>query len=291
MENLYKAAASGQTSADAGRVRTDLAAERAGALPDEPGRLRGVRSREENLRGGRMIRVEVLDEAGARAVGKPVGQYATLRLPPFGRGQERDATLTEAAADALREMLPDGPCLVVGLGNQDITPDALGPRAAEKILPTRHVTGETALPGFEALRPVAVIAPGVLGQTGMESGEIASALIGLLRPSCLIAIDALAAGSRDWLACTVQMTDTGIAPGSGVQNRRRELSAATLGVPVAAVGVPTVMDAPSPEGEPMIVTPREVDRLIDDAADFVAMAVNRALFPELAPEDIRALMN
>ena len=272
--------------------RTDLAAERAGAMPEENGHLRGVRSEERKLEGGRMIRVEVLNEEGARRVGKPVGQYATLRLHPFGRGTGRSPALTEAAAAALRSMLPEGPCLVVGLGNQEITPDALGPRAAEKILPTRHVTGKCALAGFEALRPVAVIAPGVLGQTGMESGEIAAALAGLIRPACVIVIDAMAAGSADWLACTVQMTDAGIAPGSGVQNSRREISRATLGIPVAAIGVPTVMDAPGlPGGGSMMVTPREVDRLIEDAADFVSMAVNRALFPSVPAEELRALVN
>lgn len=272
--------------------RTDVAAERMCALPHGAGELRGIRSEEVALDGGKLLRVEVLNAEGAKRLGKPVGRYATLRIPPFGGNVQRAESLTEVAARTLREMLPDGPCLVIGLGNEAITPDAIGPLSVRKILPTRHLIGAERIPGFAGLRPVSVLAPGVLGQTGMEAAEIAAALVTLLRPAGLLVLDALAAGSREWLACTVQMTDTGIFPGSGVQNSRKELSAATLGVPVTAVGVPTVMDAPGQPGDaPLLVTPREVDRLVEDAADFLAMTVNRALFPTLSLEELRMLTN
>lgn len=279
-------------SSETAPSRTDVAAERMESLPKSAENSSGIRSQEKLLDGGKLFRVEILDQRGAERLGKPIGNYVTLRLPPFGRNAERSGALTEAAAQALRSMLPDGSCLVIGLGNQSITPDALGPLSVRKIFPTRHVTGKATIPGLEGLRPVSVLAPGVLGQTGMEAAEIATALVRLLHPACLIAVDALAAGSREWLACTVQMTDTGVSPGSGVQNSRKELSASTLGIPVVAVGVPTVMDAPLLPGEaPMIVTPREIDRLIEDAADFIAMTVNRALFPSLSEEEIRAFVN
>ena len=173
------------------------------------------------------------------------------------------------------------------------------------VLATRHIQGEYARSaGLDDLRPTAVLAPGVLGQTGVESGEIVKGLCGVVSPAAVVAVDALASRSLARLGCTVQLCDTGIAPGSGVGNSRKELTETLLGVPVVAVGVPTVVDAATlardltggeesevavaPRGAQMMVTPREIDLLIGRASRLVAMAINAALQPAYSPADLCA---
>ena len=190
--------------------------------------------------------------------------------------------------------------LVVGLGNQSVTPDALGPRAAGLVLATRHIRGEFArTTGLDKLRPAAVFVPGVLGQTGVESSEMVKGICDIVKPSAVIVIDALAARSVERLGCTVQICDTGIAPGSGVGNNRMALNRETLGTLVIGLGVPTVVDARtvaveltgredagnavSPRGAEMMVTPREIDLIIRRASQLVAMTINAALQPDYSP--------
>lgn len=235
-------------------------------------------------------------------------RYVTVESPPFSDTVD-GGQLAELLAGELAELLPrEGTVLVVGLGNRFITPDALGPRMADRVLATRHIGGELArVTGLGDLRPVAVLAPGVLGSTGVESGEAVAALAEALRPGAVLAVDALAARSLSRLGCTVQLSDAGISPGEGVGNRRPSLRRESLGVPVIALGVPTVVDAASlacdltgnetaarevtPRGASMIVTPREIDLLVDRAASALAMAINRALNPSLTQEDFAALVS
>lgn len=196
--------------------------------------------------------------------------------------------------------------LVVGLGNRAITPDTLGPDAADMVLATRHIGGEFARSvGLDDLRPTAVITPGVLGQTGTESGEIVRGVCSVVHPAAVVVIDALAARSVARLGCTVQLCDTGIAPGSGVGQQPQPLNQSTLGVPVVGMGVPTVVDAATiarefgrpdgggpdlaPRGAQMMVTPREIDVMIHRAARLVAMAVNGALQPAYSPLELIAV--
>ena len=189
--------------------------------------------------------------------------------------------------------------LVAGIGNKDITPDALGPRCAEGIFSTRHITSELAEEiGLDFLNPVCSLATGVLGQTGIETGEIIKSVADAIKPKAVIVIDALAAAGLERLGRTVQITDTGITPGSGVGNKRAEISKNTLGVPVIAIGVPTVVDAvtlaramtgnktatESSEAQNMMVTPREIDVMIERAAKLISLCVNCALQPETDPE-------
>ena len=185
------------------------------------------------------------------------------------------------------------------LGNAAITPDALGPRAARWVLATRHVAGREQL--FRKFRPVAVLAPGVLGQTGIETAGIIRTVAREIGASAVLAIDALAARDLSRLGRTVQIADCGIAPGAGVGNDRAELSRHTLGIPVVSMGIPTVVDCrtllhdlglPAPAGVPqsMVVTPRDVDLLIDRGAHLIGMAVNHAAQPELTPEEIAYLI-
>ena len=274
--------------------RTDLAAERVEQLSEaaESPQIEGIRVDRQTVDGAELIAITVETEEGERQTGKMRGRYLTARFPPLGAVGENTPAQIEALAKALRSLLPaQGDCLVVGLGNADITPDALGPQVAGQIFATRHLPEALRLEGVESLRNVSAIAPGVLGQTGMESGEITAALVAKTQPACVIAVDALAAGDVAWLGCTVQMTDTGISPGSGVQNSRKALNRDTLGVPVIAVGVPTVADAAQNAQQPLMVTPRDVDRLIHRAAKLVAMAINRALQPTLSVEELTMLVN
>ena len=228
--------------------RTDLAVEareltRQGAGATE---LEGVRAREETREGYPVTRVEVLNETGAKALGKPVGTYITLDLAALAR-REEDAFPRAARALAAelgllcKDVPPSAPVLVVGLGNRAITPDAIGPGAADHTLVTRHLV-ERAPEHFGSFRPVAALAAGVLGTTGVESGELAGAVAEKVRPACVIAVDALASRSLHRVCTTVQLSDTGIVPGSGVGNHRYALDRETLGVPVIAVGVPTVVE-------------------------------------------------
>ena len=202
---------------------------------------------------------------------------------------------------------PEGMVLVVGLGNAQITPDALGPLTVRQILATRHIPAQLAeQTGLSGLRPVAAIAPGVLGQTGIETGEIILSIVRDLSPAAVVAVDALAAGSPERLGCTIQLSDSGISPGSGVLNARKELSRQSLGVPVLSLGIPTVVDGGTlvcgllgcedesrvpEEARAMMVTPRDVDALIERGAKHLSLALNAALQPQLSLEEISYLVS
>lgn len=254
-----------------------------------------------------VTRLEIRSDAAAQTLGKPIGTYITLELPPL---TDDERTLGTAAKLISREMLSflpkEGGVLSVGLGNRAITPDALGPRTADMILATRHIQGEFAKSvGLSDLRSSAVLVPGVLGQTGTESRELVQGVCGVVRPAAVIVVDALAARSIHRLGCTVQLSDTGISPGAGVGNHRQPLNRDTLGVPVIGIGVPTVVDAATvafdcglpekeiekitPKAAGLVVTPREIDLLIARAARLLAAGINRALQPDYDPLELISL--
>ncbi len=269
-------------------MRTDLAAEclqKAQVLPD------GVIHHRQPLGSGWLEVVEIQTEDAVRQVGKPRGLYLTLEFTPFWDESEETAQLIEATATSLQELLPEqGIVLVVGLGNREITPDALGPDTAEQILVTRHMSAV-----FPDLRTVASISPNVLGKTGMETAETVKAVVQEIKPSAVIVVDALASASLERLGSTVQITNSGIAPGSGVLNARKALNQENLGVPVVAVGIPTVVDLstllPTTDGESMMATPRQIDLLIRRGSIFLAAAINRALHPSLTQEELLLLQS
>lgn len=229
-------------------------------------------------------------------------KYITLEFGNIDRITDF-TPLEKEIKNALFSLLPNNSSrfLVAGLGNREITPDSIGPITCEKLLATRHIAGEFAEKiGLSRLKSVAVISPGVLGKTGIETGEIIRALTEKISPDAVIVIDALAAGSVKRLFSTIQLTNTGISPGSGVKNSRKELSFNTLSVPVIAVGVPTVMTAenlaqelsgkiPQTEEE-MIVTPKDNDLLCHRISEILAKALNEALQPETDPEILSALV-
>lgn len=291
--------------------RTDLAVEERELLGED---IRGVNYSAEEIEGLPVERLHIRTQRAGQLLKKPVGTYITVELPPLTDSIRDTDSRVKALSEEIRRLLPvNGLVLVAGLGNMEITPDALGPKAASKVLATRHIQGEIARSaGLDKLRAVAVVNTGVTGQTGIETGELLQGIIKNIRPSAMIAVDALASRRLERLGCTVQISDTGISPGAGVGNHRVRIDADTMGVPVIAIGVPTVVDAMtlafdlldiddekagrelsqavSPQGRSMVVTPKEVDLLIDRAAHLISLSVNMALQTELDTEDLLNLL-
>lgn len=286
--------------------RTDLAVE---AIENHKSAaaLSHVRQSDRTLEGFAVHEVRILSEDAAREIGKPQGRYLTLELDALIR-REEDAfpRACKALSTLLRELLPrpnDGPVLIAGLGNRMITPDAIGPQTADHVIATRHLIAQSPAI-FADWRPVSALAPGVLGQTGVETGEVICGVLDRVRPAAVIAVDALAAGRLSRLLRTVQLADTGITPGAGVGNARAALNKETLGVPVIAVGVPTVVDGatlaheissqlgqPACEAlddlsQPVMITTRDIDREVADISRMIGYAVNMALHPHLSVADI-----
>lgn len=297
--------------------RTDLAME----TFDPSGDFPGVQVSHWDTTDVRMTEVIIQDPETAQQLGKPCGVYLTMEC---GLLREQDpqarAAMSALLGEELGRMLQAdtaSPALVIGLGNRFITPDALGPLTVDKTLVTRHMLGTDFAP--ENMRPVSAVAPGVLGVTGVETAEMVSALVERVKPRAVICIDALAARDSGRIGSTIQLSDTGIQPGAGVGNRRSPLTKETLGVDVIAVGMPTVVYAATlardafaalsgretedetlaaierdllgrDVGE-MIVTPREIDAIVKNAAGVIASGINRALHPDFSDSEIAAMMN
>lgn len=225
--------------------------------------------------------VEILDAEGEKALGKPQGTYLSMEL-----GSRYGCVRAEAAkqlAGHLKKMLPKDAqehVMVVGLGNRAVTPDALGPRTVDRLLISRHVADD-----FQGLRPVSAICPGVKGQTGLESLEIVRSILQQTEPTCVIVIDALAAAEISHIGSVIQVSDAGIQPGAGVGNHRAAFNSKTLGIPVLAIGIPTVTDLDQPASG-MIVTSAEIDACIDGMSKMLSAALNEALQPDLSTEEI-----
>lgn len=305
---------------------TDLALEAAEPSLKAPA-LPGLQVSEDNLGPVVITRVSISSPEAARAVGKPPGTYITLEADIKNRPQEMfEPTLRalEAEFSAMAKLAPDSSVLVAGLGNWNSTPDALGPRVVNLLFVTRHLKGRVSDQLADQLRPVSAIAPGVLGLTGIETGEIVNGLVEHVKPDLLVVVDALAAASLDRMLTTVQLSDTGIQPGSGVGSHTIGITPQTLGIPVVAIGVPTVVHAltiasatmgalasrpagdvggtlpytwqdPSqrqrflekvlaPDMARLMVTPKEIDKAIKDWARLVATALNQVLHPELGED-------
>lgn len=234
------------------QVRTDLALETREKFEEDNVEIKGVRVEEEIIPESEIKITNVLIETenGAKIMGKPKGSYITLEAPNMSeQDEDYHREISIQLAKVLEWLLPkkEAPVavLVAGLGNREVTPDALGPRVVDNMMITRHIIREFGKYAFgeEETNQISGIVPGVMAQTGMESMEILKGIIRETKPDCIIAIDALAARSTKRLGRTIQVTDTGINPGSGVGNHRHGLSLESLGVPVIAIGIPTVVDA------------------------------------------------
>lgn len=297
--------------------RTDLALENLNPDSSFPG-VEIHRWEESDIQ---LSEVIIRTDEAARQLDKPCGCYLTLECSLL-RDHDPDARIAMATllGEELARMVSSGtdaPVLVVGLGNRSITPDSLGPAVIDKTLVTRHVLNSSFAAGH--MRSVCAIAPGVLGITGIETVEMVESIVRSIRPKAIICIDALAA--RDWerIGCTIQISNTGIQPGSGVGNHRKALTKESLGVEVIAVGIPTVIYAAtlardafallsgdekheealgSMERElletslgNLIVTPRDIDAIVRNCATLIASGINRALQPELTENEIAQMMD
>jgi spore protease len=297
-------------------IRTDLAAEARDLWREsagETGALPGVEAVTETAEGFPVETIRILDERGEKALGRRRGSYVTIELDPVLRHESgalgRGCAVIAERVRALLGLRPGDGVLVAGLGNRAVTPDVLGPRTLECVLATRHLV--RSLPEtFGSLRSVSLLETGVLGSTGLESSELIRAVTRRLRPAAVIAVDALASRGLERVCRTLQICDTGIAPGSGVGNSRPELSRETLGVPVLALGIPTVVDAATlaadltarsglgerdPEdfagaGAGLMVTPREIDQRMRELSRLLGYGLDLALQEGLTLEDVLALL-
>ena len=289
------------------QMRTDLAIE-AREIAGE--RIAGMDFREYRENDLKISRLTVRDQRAKQTLGKDIGTYITSELPSLTDNfRETDEKIMTIGAE-IRRLLPvNGLLLVVGLGNKDITPDSLGPKTGGRVLATRHITGEIArASGLDRLRPVAVMNTGVTGQTGIETGEYILSIVKRIRPNAVVAIDALASRRPERLGKTVQISDAGISPGAGVGNHRTRINQETLGVPVIAIGVPTIVDAdtfasdllggdtvrrgayPFPHREQLIVIPREIDLLTERASRLLGFSLNAAIQNNFDLKELISLM-
>lgn len=294
--------------------RTDLALEAADDLAARTKKNsppEGIRRLESLQEGYAVTDIRITNDAGAQALGRPVGRYITVDLRPyFDRQRAFFHRAVWCIAQQLRALLPDaGPhsqILVAGLGNRAMTPDAIGPAAVENLLVTRHMV-RTLPRQFQGFTPVSALCTGVLARTGLETLELIQGAAAHIRPTAVIAIDALAARSRDRLCATVQLSDTGLTPGSGVGNHRRAVDRAALGVPVIAVGVPTVIDGATlcadlleeagcprqalcGRGADLFVTPQDIDQRVTELGRMVGYGITLALQRGLTLEDVTGLL-
>lgn len=307
--------------------RTDLASERRDIyqkLNNMDGKLDGIESESSQIsQNVKVERVKITNEKGEEAIGKPIGTYITIDIKNLKIIQEED--LQQSANALSNELKPilekhikkEDEVLVVGLGNIYVTPDSLGPKVVNEIEVTRHVINYMPQYVKEGTRKISAIAPGVLGTTGIETLEILKGIVENVKPKLIIAIDALASRSIERISSSVQISDTGIVPGAGVGNKRNELSINTLGIPVIAIGIPTVVEtavlvndsldlfiqklqdeaksndylnklkeddnyeeikeALIPNNYNLIVTPKEIDDLIENMKEVVARGINMSL--------------
>ena len=274
-------------------MRTDLALEERESFDGSGVEIHGVEVEEscDEERDVRLTRVKIVSERGAREMGKSRGTYLTLEAPGLASPDEDyHREVSEVIADLLRELTGTAESvLVAGLGNRNVTPDALGPQAVSNLMITRHLIREYGreMMGMDGCCVVSGIVPGVMAQTGMETSEILQGIIEETRPDLLIVIDALAARSTRRLGRTVQITDTGIQPGSGVGNHRGSLTKESIGIPVIAIGVPTVVEAAAivydaqgncekmpPHLNGMFVTPKNIDEMIKQLSFTLSEALN-----------------
>ncbi|MBQ4516630.1 MAG: GPR endopeptidase [Clostridia bacterium] len=315
-------------------IRTDLAMEAYELLTETADEIAGIGVKKEQINNTEITRVEVKTKDAAKKLGKPEGNYVTVEVSDVSMlDSDKMEALCQLLANeikALANLKKDSTVLVIGLGNRNVTPDALGPEVISCLMVTRHMLEYMPEQMPDGIRSVCAISPGVLGITGIETEEIVRGVTEKIKPNLVICIDALAARSIKRISRTIQICDTGIAPGAGVGNKRRALNRQTLGVPVIAIGVPTVIDAATitsdsllavtdslkksakqgsefynmlskidedeqfalikealyMSNENFIVTPKDVDLMIEKTAKIVANGINLALHEDISLEDV-----
>lgn len=277
--------------------KTDLAVEAKEMYDGNEASLKeGVKGYEKNKNGILVNVVDIINEAGEKALGKKIGRYITLTMPEFDKiGKGYFELCLECLVEELKKLLPKKEnlsVLVACLGNRRITPDSIGPLCADKLIASHHLKTYK-IKGNEIFGDLSVTEPGVLGITGIESADIIKGICEKTKPDLIIAIDALASRNIKRLATTIQLTDTGITPGGGVGNRRGEISKNTLGIPVIAIGVPMVVESATlaidliynhweeeiykkvkEKAGDLFVSPKECDTLAEEMSTIIANAIN-----------------
>ena len=274
-------------------IRTDLAHESAKRAPEN---FAGITQTKLSVGGLEILRTEVQTEEAAQALSKPVGRYTTISAKDFSLQSSPEQFSERAhaiAAEISRLCGKHTSAMVIGLGNRSITPDRLGPAVADKVIATRHIHRLAKEIDVSGMAETSVLTTGVMGQTGIEAAEIAKAVADRIAPDVTLVVDALACCEYESLGSCIQLCDTGISPGSGVENARAEFSPSTLGTPTVAIGVPTVMDAralcDSEQYGDMFITPRSIDTLIERTSSLIALSLNLALYPDMTAEEIISL--
>lgn len=287
-------------------IRTDLAMESAAQL-SESRPINGVTQTQKTYDNAQIIvtEISVTNLHASNALGKPIGKYVTIENAkgPFSLYSDLFNEQVDILSKELKNLIGSQPqkIMFAGLGNRAITPDSLGPFTAEKIFATRHIKMLAKDIDTSGLSDISVITTGVMAQTGVESSETVKALCDHVKPDLVILVDALACSDLSHLGTTIQLTNTGISPGSGVENARKELSEQTLGIPCIAIGVPTVADMNTiaegfscnliPEQfNGMLVTPKSIDNLILRSAGLISTSINRTFHPSLGDEEIASLI-
>lgn len=282
-------------------IRTDLAVEAHELSKREAknaAEIDGVKSNVEEKENITVTRVEITNENGSKTLGKAIGSYVTIDAPDLKYSLETYETVCAIIADEIRKMADisgDMLTLVVGLGNREITPDALGTSVVSKLLVTHHIKQRMSDFFDDNISGVCAIAPGVLGTTGIETADIIKAVTEKVKPQLIIAVDALAAADIERVSKTIQISDTGIQPGAGVGNNREGLNEESTGVKVIAIGVPTVIDAATiskveipKEMAPLMVTTKDIDLVIERTAKTVANGINLALHRDMTLRDVES---
>lgn len=280
-------------------IRTDLAVEAREMAESEAKELEGIRA--QSFEHGAITKtvVDIINDRGAELIGKAKGRYITIEAPELRYSLDDYETVCEMIAEELREFLrEDSRVLVAGLGNRDITPDAIGSRTASELIITNHLKERMPDMFGEDYGSVCAIAPGVLGTTGIETARIIKGVAETVKPDLIIAVDALAGADISRVCTTVQIADTGISPGSGVGNCREGLNEETLGVKVVAVGVPTVIAAERIAGgelpeeySGLMVTTKDIDLVTRRMSKTVANGINLAVHPGLSLRDIESIID
>lgn len=295
---------------------------------------KGVDVEKEEKENYTVTRIKVLNEEGSKSLQKPVGTYITIEAPRLSKSDEdlKDEISQVVAKEikGLGKNNPNSKILIVGLGNWNITADSLGPKVVKRVLVTRQYFVNYKKDSDETMANVSAISPGVMGITGIETGEIVKGVVEKVKPDLVIAVDALASRKMERINTTIQISDSGINPGAGVGNNRMELTEKTLGVPVIAIGVPTVVDAATivndtldliidslkkeaevgtefynllseisseekynlirevlnPYMKNVVVTPTDIDKVIDDISIVIANGLNMALHPGIDLKDV-----
>lgn len=266
------------------QVRTDLALEARESISEADGELRGVNVEEyyREKEDVRVTKVTIDTKNGAKAMGKPMGIYVTMEAPAMADSDEDyHREISRCLAEELLKLMPEEQeqnVMVVGLGNREVTADALGPQTVDNLFITRHIVREYGKAAYNCSKMslLSALEPGVMARTGMETAEIVKGVVGETRPDVLIVVDALAARSTKRLNRTIQITNTGIQPGSGVGNHRDALTRESLGIPVIAIGIPTVVDSAT-------IVMDAMEKLLEEENTDITRFLNRQTppFPEL----------